>query len=71
MGHVQDRDAFAFADLLQLAPQHPAQRGVDRGERLVQQENTGPGRQGAGQGHALLFPAAQALNRPVEEAGNA
>ena len=41
------------------------QGGIQGGERLVEQHQSGGGRQGAGQGDALLLAARQFLRRPV------
>ena len=52
----------------QLHAHLPAERGVEVGERLVEQEDLGVADDGAADGHALALPARQ-LPRPAVEVG--
>jgi hypothetical protein len=53
------------------AAQLLASLGVDRGQRLVEQQQLGLHRQGAGQRHPLPFPARQPRGGAAREAGQA
>ena len=66
---VRDHDgrhAGLFQQVAQLAAQRLAGGGVQRRERLVEQEQAGPRRQRPGQGHALLLAAGE-LGRPAPQ----
>ena len=59
VGH-QEADARERGQLLaQVAPHRPARAGVERGQRLVEQQQPGLGRHGAGQRDPLGLPARQ------------
>ncbi len=69
---VGDDDRGDAEPLLQLAELHLhrlAQLGVERGERLVEQEQLWRAGQRARDGDALPLPAGQLRDRPVGEAG--
>ena len=59
---VRDHDggnAQLALQLADLAAQLGAHLGIERGQRLVEQQQARPGRQRTGQGHALLLAARQ------------
>ena len=57
VGHEDGGDTEGALDGAHRAPQIDADAGVQRAERLVQQQDLGPVRQGARQGDALLLAA--------------
>ncbi len=57
MSHEDEGDAGLPLQRLQLAAHRLAELEVERRERLVEQEHLRPGRDGAGEGHALLLSA--------------
>ena len=59
VGHVHGGDAQLALDLADLVAQGDADLGVERGQRLVEQEHGRLDGQGPGQGHALLLAAGQ------------
>ena len=59
MRHVEERDADPLLQLLELHLQLPSQLGVQRTERLVQQQHGRLQHESAGQRDALLLPAGQ------------
>ncbi len=54
---------------MQAAPQVDADAGVEGAERLVEQEDARPMREGAGQRDPLLLPSRQLRREPAAEAG--
>ncbi len=56
---VQERDADPLLQRLELDLQRPAELGVQRAERLVEQQHGRVEHQRPGQGHPLLLPAGQ------------
>ncbi len=68
VGDVNGGDAEHAQQPVKLAAQPFAQRGVERRQRLVEQQHAGAHCDGAGQGHALTLSAGQLINAPVFEA---
>jgi hypothetical protein len=62
---VQERDADLLLEGLQLDLQRPAELGVQRAERLVQQQHRGLHDQRAGQRDPLLLAAGQLAGPPL------
>jgi len=58
-------------DIAHFASQPFAQRHVQVGEGLVEQQHLGLGRQGTSQGHALLLPAGELMRMAVGHVGQA
>ena len=69
MGDDDGGDAEPLLQLAQLHLHRLAQLGVERGERLVEQEELGRERQRAGDGDALALAAGELRHGPVGEAG--
>jgi hypothetical protein len=65
--HLERRDSLALVQLPQLSAKHLPRCRVNRGKRLVEQENRGLGRQRTGQRHPLLLSAAESPNRPIQQ----
>src|SRR5262245_51366634 len=63
MSDENDRLLGAKKDFLQIAVELAASEGVERGERFIDEQHFGIGRQGTRQGHALLHAAGQFVNR--------
>ena len=69
VGHQHGRDADAADELADLAPGPLAQRRVEVGERLVQQQHPRLRRQRPGQRHPLLLAARELADPPLLEPG--
>ena len=69
VGDEDGRHAFLLEDAADLVAHLAAQRRVQVAERLIEQENRGAGRQGPGQGQALLLAAAQLVRIAIGQAG--
>ncbi len=67
MGDQHRRDPPAGEDAAQLVAQRLAQRQVERGERLVEQEQGGIGGERAAEGHPLALAARQLARVPLRE----
>ena len=65
---VQDRRPHAPLEGLQLDPHLLAQPGVQVRQRLVEEQDRGIGRQGAGERHALLLAAGELVRVPPIQA---
>ena len=57
VGHVDEADAEPALKTLKFLPHLHPQEGIERRQRLVQQQGAGIGDQRAGERHALLLPA--------------
>jgi formate/nitrite transporter len=66
---IYGRGAGRAHDVGELGSQPLAQRGVQRGQRLVEQKEARRRREGAGQGHPLLLTAGQRRHRPPRRPG--
>ena len=71
MGNKDEGDADFALQQLQLALHFQAQICVERGERFIQQQQTGPVDQRPGQRHTLLLPAADLPGKVFGEAFHA
>ncbi len=69
--HENRGDAEFALDLADLLAQADADLGVERRERLVEQQHRGAGREGAGEGDALLLAAREFEREALVEAGEA
>ena len=67
MGDVDRRHAQSSEQRVDLDAQHVAQLGVERGQRLVEQQHARLGRERAGQGHALLLPARELIDTTMAQ----
>ncbi len=56
---------------MDLGPYRGPQRGIEGGEGLVEEDDLGAGRQGAGQGDPLLLPAGELVGVAAGQAGQA
>ena len=68
VGDVDEGDAGAALQLLELGAHALAQLGVEIAERLVEQQDAGLDHQAAGERDALLLAAGQLARQPVLEA---
>ena len=69
VGDQDGGDAHPLDGPLELAAGALAQGGIEVGERLVEQQDAGLGRQGAGQGHPLLLAARDLPHPPCFKTG--
>ena len=67
VGDHHERHADIVLDLGEFGTHRIAQLGVERGERLVEQEHLGPLDQRAGEGDALALPARELVGLAVAE----
>ncbi len=67
VGHLEGRDPFVGMNGAQFTPEHVPRGGIDRRERLVEEQDAGPGGQRPGQRHPLGLAATQPVDRSVEE----
>ena len=65
VGHEDAGDPVLGEEAVHLASQLMAQRCVERGERLIEQQELGIARKGAGEGHALTLPARELVRTAV------
>src|SRR5581483_4392516 len=65
--HVDERDADLLLERLELDLQGLAELGVERAERLVEEQDGGVQDQGAGERHPLLLPAGELRGPPATE----
>ena len=68
VGDEDRRRARVGEDVAHLRPHPDAQRGVEVGERLVEQHDLGAGGERAGQRHPLLLPPGELVGHPPAEA---
>ena len=71
VGNEDEGDADFALQQLELALHLQAQIGVERGERFIEQQQTGPVDQRPGQRHALLLPSADLPGKVPGEAFHA
>jgi hypothetical protein len=64
MGDVEEGDADPFLQRFELDLQRPAELGVERAERFVQEQHRGVEHQRAGQGHPPLLAAGKHPRAP-------
>jgi len=68
VGNEEGRDADTALNLAnQVAHLHP-QRGIELGQRLIQQQDLGVHHESPRQGHPLLHPARQLAHGPIGQA---
>ena len=67
MGDEDHRRFDLAVDAHQLRPHLPPQRGIEAGERLVEQEEAGPPHERLGDRHALPLPAGELVDAAIEE----
>ena len=70
VGDVEERDADPLLQRLQLDLERPPQLGVQRAERLVEQQHRGVEHQRPGQRHPLLLAAGQHAGAPLGVLGH-
>src|SRR5579872_7057118 len=68
MGDIDEGDADLALQLLELDLHPLAKLEVERAERLIEKQDLGTICQGAGQGDALLLPAAQLRGESLSQA---
>ncbi len=59
MGHVHERDAYLVLELLELYLQLAPELGIQRAERLVEQQHCGLEHERTRQGNSLLLTAGE------------
>ena len=67
--HIQERDAYAFLDRLQLYLEGAPQLCVERSQRLVQEQHCGMEHEGPCEGDPLLLASRQLIDAPLLVAG--
>ena len=67
MRHIDRGDPERAQKPIQVSAQSFAQRGIERGERLVEQENAGPDRDGARQRNTLPLPSGELIDTAIFE----
>ena len=65
VGDVDRGDAERAQQAVELAAQPLAQRGIERGQRLIEQQHPRPWRDRARQSHALALPARELIDFPL------